>query len=302
MSENQEKGVKVRVRRSKAKRFLRQAATTVGIVVLVIAGILIAWKQVATQRRVSAAVLAQPVASPVALPDNPDLAPATTAKPTAKYKGHPVYPYSVIPGGVHSVEALRVVMLNDAAIAAQYPNFDFDKAKVVTLTEDSQAYVSFAKNGQIAWTSKAIALHKGEQVITDGTYQIRTRCGNGISYVPKVPTMPVDVAEMEVPVPPFGISSVTPRQSDFVSVDPKGKPQTKLIAKDRLVPIIPAFPGLGKTVTPPTPVTPECDKEKDESCKPPVVVPEPTSGWLLFSCGGLVLLVAVIARRRKAVI
>ena len=51
-------------------------------------------------------------------------------------EARPVYPYSIIPGGVHDPKELERVFERDPVVAAHYRNFDFRRARVLQLTED----------------------------------------------------------------------------------------------------------------------------------------------------------------------
>jgi hypothetical protein len=112
----------------------------------------------------------------------------------------PVYPYSLIPGGVSGVASLKAAMASDPRLAAQFPGFAFSRARVIHL-QGRLAYVSFRKNGQVSWTNKLQRL-ADDDVITDGTYTIRMRCGNGVSYLPQVPTDPAITSDLlDTPIP-----------------------------------------------------------------------------------------------------
>lgn len=104
----------------------------------------------------------------------------------------PVYPYSVVPGGVHSQDALADVIARDPIVRDHYAaaGVDVPRMKVVTVAEPRRAYVSYRIGEKVYWTRKPIAIHAGEQILTDGTTQIRTRCGNCISATPQEPTSP----------------------------------------------------------------------------------------------------------------
>ena len=90
-------------------------------------------------------------------------------------------PYSVIPGGVQSAEELKSAVRNDSVVASHYADFDLTRAHVVTLDRDRAVYVSYRMGSEVFWTNRRLALHKGETLITDGTHEARTRCGNRIS-------------------------------------------------------------------------------------------------------------------------
>ena len=99
----------------------------------------------------------------------------------------PLYPYSVIAGGVRSAGELGSAVRNDAVVARHYADFDIAKAHVISLNRDRLAYVSYRMGEQVFWTSHALLLHKGETLITDGTHEARTRCGNRIADTAQAP-------------------------------------------------------------------------------------------------------------------
>lgn len=98
-----------------------------------------------------------------------------------------LFPYSVIPGGAHSALDLRNAVRNDPVVAAHYEDFDVTKAHIASLEQDRLVYVSYRIADHVFWTSKKLMLPKGETVITDGTHEARTRCGNRISETPAGP-------------------------------------------------------------------------------------------------------------------
>jgi hypothetical protein len=51
-----------------------------------------------------------------------------------KASARPVYPYSVVPGGVEDARELKWVAEHDPIVAAHYAGFDYDHARVVRLT------------------------------------------------------------------------------------------------------------------------------------------------------------------------
>jgi hypothetical protein len=120
-----------------------------------------------------------------------------TAKPV-----RPVYPYSLIPGGVHDPKELEQVLERDPVLASHYRNFDFRRARVLQLTEDRTVYVSYRIAGHVYWTTKRVLLHRGEKVITDGKMTLRTRCGNEVSDTARKEVSPQEpsIAKMEDPM------------------------------------------------------------------------------------------------------
>jgi hypothetical protein len=101
-----------------------------------------------------------------------------------------VYPYSVVPGGIASLDELKRAIAADPTIAAHYAGFDLSNARVTSLGRDRLAYVSYRKDNRIFWTRKKVRLAKSEQVITDGVRIIRERCGNLVSEWEQSPTSP----------------------------------------------------------------------------------------------------------------
>jgi hypothetical protein len=129
----------------------------------------------------------------------------------------PVYPYSVVPGGVQDARELKWVAEHDPIVAAHYAGFDYQRARVVRLVLARTAYVSYRIGNRVYWTHRRITLHKGEKVITDGKITARARCGNRVEEVPQqatsaseppaarfeAPLLPGDGTAIENPPVPF---------------------------------------------------------------------------------------------------
>lgn len=133
-------------------------------------------------------------------------APAPLASPAPGPVTRAIFPYSVVPGGVHSVEELRGAIAQDPVVAEHYKDFDFSKAHIERLTMARHAYVSYRIGSQIFWTRKALVLPAGERVITDGSLIARTRCGNQVADRPGT-TSPAEPAAtvLDTPVALSGI-------------------------------------------------------------------------------------------------
>ena len=114
----------------------------------------------------------------------------------------PVYPYSIVPGGVHDPKELEQVFEHDPVVAAHYRGFDFRRARVVQLTKDRTVYVSYRIAGRVYWTTKLVHLRRGEKVITDGKMTLRTRCGNQVSETGRNEISPNEpaIAKLETPI------------------------------------------------------------------------------------------------------
>ena len=99
----------------------------------------------------------------------------------------PYYPYSVVPGGVHSSAELASAV-RDPVVAAHYGRVQIASARVETVRAPRRVHVSYRIGDRIYWTKRTVVLASGERLLTDGRIEIRTRCGNGISDTPQGPT------------------------------------------------------------------------------------------------------------------
>jgi PEP-CTERM motif len=97
----------------------------------------------------------------------------------------PVYPYSIVAGGVEDAKELKWVAEHDPIVGAHYAGFDYAHAQVVRLTLARTAYLSYRIGNHIYWTRRRITLHKGEKLITDGRMTARTRCANRVEGTPQ---------------------------------------------------------------------------------------------------------------------
>jgi PEP-CTERM motif len=146
---------------------------------------------------------------------------APAGDPDAPSKeARPVYPYSIVPGGVHDPKELERVLERDPVVAAHYRNFDFHRARVLQLTEDKTVYVSYRIAGRVYWTTKRVRLRRGEKVITDGKMTLRTRCGNQVSETARKEVSPNEpaIARLENPIRlDPGTAAVIPYPTEFES-------------------------------------------------------------------------------------
>src|SRR5580692_715425 len=130
-----------------------------------------------------------------------------------KASTRPVYPYSVVPGGVEDARELKWVAEHDPIVAAHYAGFDYDHARVVRLTLDRTVYLSFRIGNHVYWTRHRVTLHKGEKLLTDGRMTARTRCANRVEEVPQQAAAPVEPPAVKFDQPigfPAGTAMHTP--------------------------------------------------------------------------------------------
>jgi hypothetical protein len=100
----------------------------------------------------------------------------------------PVYPYSVVPGGVRDVHELKWATEHDPVVAEHYAGFDYGRAHVVKVVLAREVYVSYRIGRKLYWTRHPIHLKKGETLLTDGSMTARTRCGNRVEEKPQQAT------------------------------------------------------------------------------------------------------------------
>lgn len=102
----------------------------------------------------------------------------------------PVYPYSIIAGGVEDAKELKWVAEHDPIVAAHYAGFDYNRARVVRLALARTVYLSYRIGNQVYWTRHRVSLRAGETLITDGRMTARSRCGNRVEETPQQAASP----------------------------------------------------------------------------------------------------------------
>jgi len=107
-----------------------------------------------------------------------------------EYSRPQIYPYSVVKGGVHSIQELRSAIWRDPIVARHYSNFKLDRARIIKAKAAENFHVSYRIGQEIFWTKKKLRVAKGERFITDGRNIVRTRCANMLSEVPQGRTSP----------------------------------------------------------------------------------------------------------------
>ncbi len=129
---------------------------------------------------------------------------ATQQEALRTIEGRPVYPYSVVPGGVKDARELKWAAEHDPVVAAHYAGFDYNHAHVEVLKATLTAYVSYRIGKKVYWMRRPIRIKKGETLITDGKITARTRCANRVEEVPQQATSSSEppAAKFEEPVAP----------------------------------------------------------------------------------------------------
>jgi len=245
---------------------------------------------------------------------------ATQQEALRSIENRPVYPYSVVPGGVKDAHELKWAAQHDPVVASHYSGFDYDHARIVRLVLARTVYVSYRIGNKIYWTRHRVSLKKGESLITDGKITARTRCGNRVEEVPQqaISRSEPPVAKFEEPVQPnlgTGLSQPpVPFQSTLLTRPPVPGlgPALPLGLYDPLgggYPWVPMAPpplprvcGIGKKPGKNGTVTVLSDGKKKKTIGPcpsggggTTEVPEPGTWWLLAS--GLAFLYWINRRR-----
>ncbi len=119
-------------------------------------------------------------------------------------ENRPVYPYSIVPGGVRDAKDLKAAAEHDPVVARHFAGFDYDHARVVRLALARTVYVSYRIGNKVYWSRHRLTLKKGETVITDGKITARTRCANRVEEIPQqaVSQTEPSVAKFEEPIAP----------------------------------------------------------------------------------------------------
>jgi len=200
-----------------------------------------------------------------------------------------VYPYSVIPGGVKSLEALHRIVAADRAVARHFSQFDYSKAHLMRLTEARDVFVSYRIRDTIFWTRKRIRLQPGELLLTDGNITARAKCGNQVSETAK-PEVSDQEPEEDVLDQPVALEPMGPSLPIHPVLQAPNLPAG--------VPIAPtvfaggfSFPYAPFAGGAPISSCVEKDGQLEKRCKPHhhPVVPEPSTIFLLGSGAVLIL-------------
>lgn len=185
----------------------------------------------------------------------------------------PVYPYSVVPGGVLNAKELRDAIHRDPVIAAHYAGFGMQSVRPIRLARARQVYVSYRFGNRIYWTQKKLTLRAGEMLLTDGAHLARARCGNRISEVPARPVSPSEPPH-EVFDEPVGLHrpEFTP---DPLPIAPiwEENPSLILLALNSPAPSGP--PGGGGPFLPLIPIFPCCGGSSPSRKPPASPLPQP---------------------------
>ena len=294
------------MRRRPTRRHLRNRATRRVLLFVFCAGLAIGFSSVALQYLSPSLFHASRAVEPdhQAIESGQKILLQTQQESLRQMESRPVYPYSVVPGGVRSASELKWMAQHDPVVAAHYAGFDYDHARVVRLVLARTAYVSYRIGNKVYWTRHRVTLKKGETVITDGKMTARSRCANRVEEVPQQASSSSEppAAKFEEPIQPATGTAVAnpplPFQSALLnrSLVPGLGPAPPLTMVDPFgsgtwVPIspppLPGVCGVGKKPKGPQAADTGNKKGKGDPCGNGTgggEVPEPST-WLLVASG-----------------
>lgn len=165
----------------------------------------------------------------------------------------PVYPYSVVRGGVKDARELKWAADHDPVVRAHYAGFDYDHARVVRLVLARTAYVSYRIGNKIYWTRRRITLKKGETILTDGKMTARARCGNRVEEMPQQATSSSEppAEKFDQPMQPAAGTAQNAPPVPFQSALLNRPPQPGLGPAPPLTVYDPFGPGYWVPISPP---------------------------------------------------
>jgi hypothetical protein len=247
---------------------------------------------------------------------------ATAAIPQA-IGSRPVYPYSIIPGGIRSGSELEQAIARDPLVAAHYGDFNVTEARIVTLEKPRLAYVSYRLDNRIFWTRRMLVLRAGETLLTDGEHFARTRCGNRLSKHPRA-----QVSKFEPPPAAFD-KALPPAATGVTTAAAHAAPNSMVPQTVSALPVTPAsFMQSPPTLAAPAPTVligfpappvnriaaPVCDEKNPppggcpktgctskHPCPPPPGENTPEPSTVILFATGLIAAIGVSRRKRNRV-
>ena len=221
-----------------------------------------------------------------------NLSPEVPTEVSPGLSPRPVFPYSVVPGGVRDAQELQKAASSDPVVGKHYSDFRIGKARSIQLDRPVAMYVSYRRNNQVFWTRNKMMIPAGETLISDGENLARVRCGNRLSPVAEKPVAATepDEAELETPefIPPMLAELLPGEGFETLPGEPGAGPNPP--TPNNGSPSSPILtPFLGPGVSPHTSTIPP---------PPTVNAAEPGSLSLLFA--GAVFFAALLSLRRNS--
>jgi hypothetical protein len=210
----------------------------------------------------------------------------------------PIFPYSIVPGGVRDARELQSAASHDPVVAQHYSDFRVASARTVRLEKPLEMYVSYRRDNKVYWTKNRMLIPAGETLLSDGESLARVRCGNRLSAIAAKPVSLSEPTkeELNAPefVPPLMAELLPGEGGEFFTGTPDGaipalptgsNPGSKTPGTGVFPPLLP--PGLPPVIIPNTPEP------------PPVSTPEPGTFTSLFAGAAFITLFVSLALRRN---
>jgi hypothetical protein len=199
---------------------------------------------------------------------------------------HPVYPYSLVPGGVYNKNDLESAEAHDPLLQAAYGT-KITTFKEQKLVHDEYYFVSYRKDGKEFWTAKPVKISAGEEVVEftgdNKKHLARGRCGNLLMETPQTP-ISRELAPPELDTPIQFMNQPQPLQPIEIT-QTQTSPSTVGTGTTGTYPIGPVIIiPVGGGPVPPTPPI------------PPIKTSENFSDWILFGAAVVILGVGRLLR------
>jgi hypothetical protein len=217
---------------------------------------------------------------------------------TASELQRPIFPYSIVPGGVRDARELQSVASHDPVVAQHYSDFRIAAAHTVRLEKPLEMYVSYRRNNNVYWTRNRMVIPAGETLLSDGENLARVRCGNRLSAIAAKPVSVSEPTKEELSTPNF----VPPLMAEFLPGDGDGFfPGAPASA-------LPALPPGSTTTganTPPQAIFPPLlppgvrPNSPNTPVVPPVSTPEPGTFTFLFAGIAMIAVLVGLTLRRN---
>jgi len=93
----------------------------------------------------------------------------------------PVFPFSIVPGGVRDAHELQSAAAVDPVVAKHYGRFSNSTGPPIRFAHPQSMFVSYRRDNRVFWTKKPMLIPSGETLLTDGENLTRVRCANRLS-------------------------------------------------------------------------------------------------------------------------
>jgi hypothetical protein len=222
---------------------------------------------------------------------------SSLALSSAALTQRPVFPYSIVPGGVRNAHELQTAAAGDPVVAQHYSDFRITQARTLRLERPLAMYVSYRREDRVFWTKNRMLIPAGETLISDGENLARVRCANRLSRFAVLPIAATEPSSEELSEPVF----VPPLMAQLLPGESNGPP---LLAAPP-----PPGPSTGSDTPPPPPLFPPLLPPGAPPViplipvvPPPISTPEPSSIILLMAGAALISLFASLALRRNSLL